>query len=263
MWALGDYPRIAREIHGGLGPELVAACGIRPGQRVLDVGTGSGPAAIAATRAGAQVVAVDLAPELLEAGRREAAAHGVDVVEWMEADAEALPFADSEFDVVLSCLGAMFAPHHQQVAAEMLRVCRPGGTVGMINWSAQGAAADFFVVFAPYTRPMPPGALPSVHWGEGAYVRELFGGRVSAFHATVRTLRIDLFATPEEFCAYHKAYFGPAVAAFAHIEHDPACVAALDRELLAYARRANRNGSGEPARYDYDYLVAVARTHKQ
>ena len=130
VWALGDYPRLAREVLAGLGPALVEACRVEPGQRVLDVAAGTGVAAIPAARAGATVVACDITPELLAAGRVEAARAAVPV-QWREADAQALPFADDEFDVVMSSIGAMFAPDHQQVADELLRVCRPGGVIGM------------------------------------------------------------------------------------------------------------------------------------
>ena len=137
MWALGDYHKFAKATVWGLGPVLVKACGISPGHRVLDVATGSGNTAIRAAQAGARVVATDLTPENFEAGRREARDQGVEL-EWMEADAEALPFGDDEFDVVTSSLGAMFAPRHQAVADQLLRVCRPGGTIGMLNFTPEG-----------------------------------------------------------------------------------------------------------------------------
>src|ERR1700754_5024864 len=130
MWALGDYHEFARRALWWFGQELVEACGIGPGQQVLDVAAGTGNVAIRAAQAGADVVASDLTPENFDAGRREAAAHG-GRIEWVEADAEALPFADASFDVVTSAFGAVFAPHHQVVADELLRVCRPGGTIGI------------------------------------------------------------------------------------------------------------------------------------
>ena len=139
MWALGDYHTFAKQTVWELGPVLVAACGISAGQRVLDVAAGTGNVAIRAAEAGAQVVASDLTPENFEAGRREASAREVEL-EWVEADAEALPFVDGEFDVVTSSFGAMFAPDHQKVADELLRVCRPGGTIGMINFTPEGLA---------------------------------------------------------------------------------------------------------------------------
>jgi 2-polyprenyl-3-methyl-5-hydroxy-6-metoxy-1,4-benzoquinol methylase len=163
-WALGDYHRFARETVWGLGPVLVEACGISTGQRVLDVAAGTGNTAIRAAEAGAQVVASDLTPENVQAGRREATAHGVEL-EWVEADAERLPFDDREFDVVTSSFGAMFAPNHQAVADELVRVCRPGGTIGMLNFTPEGLAADFFGVLAPYAPGPPPGGLPPLMWG--------------------------------------------------------------------------------------------------
>src|SRR5687768_3795942 len=136
MWALGDYQRFAAATVWPLGPVLVDACGISAGQRVLDVAAGTGNVAIRAAKAGAMVVASDLTPENFGAGRRAAAAEGVEL-EWREADAEALPFDDGEFDVVTSCFGAMFAPDHHAAANELLRVCRPGGTIGMMNFTPE------------------------------------------------------------------------------------------------------------------------------
>ena len=149
VWALGDYHRFAKATIWQLGEMLVGACGITAGQRVLDVAAGTGNTAIRAAEAGAEVVAADLTPENFAAGRREAAARGVEL-EWVEADAEALPFADGEFDVVTSSFGAIFAPDHQKVADEMLRVCRPGGTIGMLNFTPEGLISGFFAALAPY-----------------------------------------------------------------------------------------------------------------
>ena len=125
MWAMGDYPAVATEVIAELGPRLVAAAGIGPGDRVLDVGAGSGNVAIPAALAGADVVASDLTPDLLETGRQHAEKVGA-TLRWEEGDAEHLPYADGEFDVVTSCVGVMFAPHHQQSADELVRVLRPG-----------------------------------------------------------------------------------------------------------------------------------------
>ena len=137
MWALGDYPAVVDDLVGVLGPILVEAAGVRAGDRVLDVGSGSGNAAIPAALAGAQVIASDLTPELFERGRQAAEQRGA-TLEWREADAENLPFGDAEFDVVLSCVGVMFAPHHQASADELVRVCRPGGTIGLLSWTPRG-----------------------------------------------------------------------------------------------------------------------------
>jgi len=157
-WALGDYHTFATELVWDVGPVLVDACGIGPGQRVLDVAAGTGNVAIRAAEAGASVVASDLTPENFAAGRREAKARGAEV-EWVEADAEDLPFGDAEFDAVTSSFGAMFAPDHQRVADELVRACRPGGTIGMANFTPEGLAGEFFGLFAEYAPPPPPGAL--------------------------------------------------------------------------------------------------------
>jgi ubiquinone/menaquinone biosynthesis C-methylase UbiE len=149
MWASGDYPRVATELIADLGPVIVSAAGIHAGQRVLDAAAGAGNAAIPAALTGAEVVACDLTPELLAAGERRARELGLDV-ESVEADVEALPFPDADFDVVVSVVGAMFAPHHQQTADELLRVCRPGGTIAMINWTPEGLVGELFRTMAPY-----------------------------------------------------------------------------------------------------------------
>ncbi len=176
-------PQVALETVWGLGPVLVEACGISTGQQVLDVAAGTGNTAIRAAETGAEVVASDLTPENFEAGRREAKAHGVEL-EWVEADAEELLFGDSEFDVVTSSFGAMFAPNHQAVADELVRVCRPGGTIGMLNFTPEGLAAGFFGALAPYAPPPPPGAASPLMWGSEVHVRELFGERVKSLKMT-------------------------------------------------------------------------------
>ena len=190
LWASGDYPSVAAELIPTLGPTLVEACAVRAGQRVLDVGAGSGNAAIPAAATGADVTASDLTPELFIAGRRIAAQRGVEPA-WVEGDAEALPFADESFDVVLSCVGAMFAPHHQAVADELVRVVRPGGTIGMINWTPEGFIGQLFKTMAPYAPPPPPGATPPPRWGDEQHVRDLFGDRVTDLEMRRQTIVMD------------------------------------------------------------------------
>ena len=258
MWALGDYPKTVKDVIHELGPRLVAACGIAAGERVLDVAAGAGNAAIPAAQAGAQVVASDLTPELLHAGRREASARGIEL-EWVEADAEALPFADGEFDAVISCIGAMFAPDHRATADELVRVCRPAGKIAMINWTPEGAIGDFFKVFAPYVPPPPPDAVPPVAWGREDHVTELFGDRVEFLELRREKLSIDHFARPVDLREYYKANFGPAIAAYANVAGEPARVAALDRDFADFASRWNRGEPGAPAAYEFEYLLVVAR----
>src|SRR5215218_4135128 len=143
MWAMGDYPAVVTDLIHPLGPAIVAATGVSAGDRVLDVAAGTGNAAIPAARAGATVVASDLTPELLQIGREKATAEGLRI-EWRQADAEALPFIDDEFDAVLSVVGVMFAPHHQASADELVRVTRPGGTIGLISWTPEGFIGQMF-----------------------------------------------------------------------------------------------------------------------
>ena len=257
MWALGDYPSIAAEVIPELGPVLVDACGVGPGQRVLDVAAGTGNAAVAAARAGAEVVAADLTPELFDAGRRHAAEHGVEV-QWREADAEALPFADAEFDTVLSCVGVMFAPNHRATAAELVRVCRPGGTIGLVSWTPQGFVGQMFAAMKPFAAPAPPGAQPPPLWGEEAHVTDLLGEAVTDVEAVRRRLVVDLFASPEAFRDYFKARYGPTVAAYRGIAEDPVAVSALDEALAELARRHAVPAAGG-IHLEWEYLLVTAR----
>jgi ubiquinone/menaquinone biosynthesis C-methylase UbiE len=256
-WALGDYHRFAKQTVWELGEVLVRACGISTGQRVLDVAAGTGNTAIRAAEAGAEVVASDLTPENFEAGRREAEAHGVEL-EWVEADAEALPFAGGEFDVVTSSFGAIFAPNHRAVADEMLRVCRPGGTIGMLNFTPEGLISDFFGALAPYMPPPPPGALPPALWGSEEHVRELFGDRVESPELTRRHY-VESADNPGDYRELFKQTFGPVVGLYASLAEEPEPAAALDRGFLEFATRANSGPPEGPAEYRYEYLLVIVR----
>jgi SAM-dependent methyltransferase len=263
MWALGDYPAVAAEIVPGLGRTLVEASGVRAGDRVLDVATGTGNAAIPAALAGASVVACDLTPELLDAGRLEAAQQRADV-DWHEADAEALPFSDGAFDVVLSCLGVMFAPHHQRSADELIRVCRPGGTIGLLNWTPQGFVGQMFAALRPYAPTPPPGAQPPPRWGDEDYARSLLGDRVTGLAARRQAVAVDRFDRPEAFRDYFKANYGPMVAIYRGIAADPERVAGLDQDLVDLAERhaTGADGGGRGGhRMEWEYLLLTARKH--
>jgi ubiquinone/menaquinone biosynthesis C-methylase UbiE len=256
MWALGDYHRFARELVWEVGPVLVDACAIRPGDRVLDVAAGTGNVAIRAAERGADVVASDLTPENFAAGRREAAARGVEL-EWVEADAEALPFADDTFDAVTSCFGAMFAPDHQTVAKELLRVCRPGGTIGLASFAPRGTAASFFGIVARHAPPPPADALPPLLWGDEDHVRALFGDRVASLELARRTY-VERAATTTAYRQLFEETFGPLIALRAALADDPDRAAALDRDFAEFTERANEGTSGGPAEYVYEYLLVVA-----
>jgi SAM-dependent methyltransferase len=256
MWAWGDYPAVATEIIPELGPTLVEAAAVRRGQRVLDVAAGSGNAAIPAALTGATVVASDLTPELLETGSLHAQALGAHL-EWRQADAEALPFANDEFDTVLSCVGVMFAPHHQASADELVRVCRPGGTIALLSWTPEGFIGQMFATMKPYAAAPPPGAQPPPLWGNPDHVRDLLGGRVTGVVTRRETLRVDAYGSPEAFRDYFKACYGPTIAVYKGIADDPDRVAALDRELADLARRHDY-GTGTTL-MDWEYLLFTAR----
>jgi ubiquinone/menaquinone biosynthesis C-methylase UbiE len=261
MWALGDYNRFATELDSQLGRDLVEACGIDAGQRVLDVAAGSGNVAIRAAEAGAEVVASDITLENMKAGEREASERGVEL-EWVEGDAQALPFGDAEFDVVTSSAGAMFAPDQQAVADELLRVCRPDGTIGMANFTPDGLAADFFGVLAPYLPPPPPDAPSPLLWGDEAHVRELFGDRVSSLKANERELVETVPGPPVEYGEFYRQTFGPVIAAFASVENDPERSATLEREFFDFVERANAGPSDGPTELRFEYLLVLARKRR-
>lgn len=256
MWALGNYAAVAHDVIASLGPLLVDATGIESGQRVLDVAAGTGNVAVPAARTGASVVAGDLTPELLETGRQDAARLGLDI-EWREADAENLPFDDASFDAVLSCVGVMFAPHHQAAADELVRVCRPGGTIGLISWTPSGFIGQMFAVMKPYAPPPPPGAQPPPLWGDETHVRELLGDRVRDIRTSVQSLRVTAFATPEAFRDFFKRNYGPTIAVYRAIADDQEKVEALDRDLVEHAVRfglTEQSGVTE-----WEYLLLTAR----
>jgi ubiquinone/menaquinone biosynthesis C-methylase UbiE len=257
MWALGDYPAVATEVIAETGPTLVAACAVGPDDRVLDVAAGSGNAALPAARAGAEVVASDLTPELLARGRELAEAEGLEL-EWQEADAENLPHPDAAFDVVLSCVGVMFAPHHQQAADELVRVCRPGGRIGLLSWTPEGFIGQLFATMKAYVPPPPPGASPPPLWGREDHVATLLGDRVEGLHAERRRLRVDRFARPEDFREFFKHAYGPTVAAYRNVAADPQRVAALDADLAALAQRHDTGSPGATV-MEWEYLLVTAR----
>ena len=255
LWALGDYPAVAREVIPALGSRIVEACRIGPGDRVLDVAAGSGNVAIPAALTGASVVASDLTPELFDTGRRQAAEGGAQLT-WEVGDAEALPYDDGSFDVVTSCVGVMFAPHHQPAADELVRVCRPGGRIGLVAWTPQGFIGEMFKVMKPYAAPPPPGAQPPPLWGEEGHVRELIGDRVVGLTATRELLPVDRFADGAEFRDYFKASYGPTIATYARIADDAAAVAALDAALADLGERAL--AERDDGVMDWEYLLVTA-----
>jgi SAM-dependent methyltransferase len=255
MWASGDYPSMVETFLLPLGPRLVEACGIGPGMRVLDVAAGTGNASLPAAERGATVTASDLTPELLEAGRRRAEAAGLEL-EWVEADAENLPFEDGSFDVVMSAIGAMFAPHHQDVADELVRVCRPGGTIGLLSWTPEGMIGQLFKTMGPFAPPPPPGAQPPPLWGGEEHLRRLFGDRVELRSVERDVLEVTAFERPEDYATHFKERYGPTIAAQKNASKDgreEELAEALDR----FAGEWNI-GTAERARFEQEYLLTVA-----
>ena len=254
MWASGDYPSMVETFLLPLGPRLVEACAIEPGMRVLDVAAGTGNASLPAAEVGAQVVASDLTPELLEAGRRRAEAAGL-TLEWIEADAEQLPFDDESFDVVMSSIGAIFAPHHQAVADELVRVCRPGGTIGLLSWTPEGMIGALFRTMGPFAPAPPPGAQPPPLWGSEEHLRELFGDRVVFRTLEREMLEITAFPHPHDYATHFKERYGPTITALANARRNGR-EAELHQALDDFCDEWNR-GTPERARFEKEYLVAV------
>ncbi len=256
MWASGDYPSMVDTWLTPLGPRLVEASGVGAGDRVLDVAAGTGNAAIPAAQRGARVTESDLTPELFEAGRARARAAGVEL-DWVEADAERLPFEDASFDVVLSCIGVMFAPHHQQAADELVRVCRPGGTIGLLSWTPEGMIGSLFRTMGPFAPPPPPGAQPPPLWGGEEHLRGLLGDRVALSAVRRDVLETTAFARPADFGEHFKTRYGPALVTRANAAKDGR-QAELDEALDAFAERWDR-GTPDRARFELEYLLAVGR----
>jgi SAM-dependent methyltransferase len=254
MWASGDYPDMVETFLLPLGPRLVEACGIGAGVLVLDVAAGTGNASLPAVKAGAQVTASDLTPELLEAGRIRAESEGL-ALEWVRADAEHLPFEDESFDVVISSIGAMFAPHHQDVADELIRVCRPGGKVGLLSWTPEGLVGALFRTMGPFAPAPPPGAQPPPLWGSEQHIAELFGERVDFGLLKRDVLEVTAFVHPRDFGEHFKARYGPTIAARANAARTGR-EAELDGALDELCDELNL-GSADNARFEMEYLLAV------
>ena len=254
MWASGDYPSMVETWLLPLGPRLAGACRLGPGTKVLDVAAGTGNASLQAARTGAHVTASDLTPELLDAGRARAAAAGLEL-DWVEADAEHLPFEDESFDVVMSAIGVMFAPHHQIAADELVRVCRPGGTIGLLSWTPQSMIGGLFRTIGPFAPPPPPGAQPPPLWGSEAHLSDLLGDRVELTTLQRDVLDVTAFDRAGEFAEHFKQRYGPTIAAQANARSNGR-EAELEAELDGFFDESNR-GTASLARFELEYLLAA------
>jgi SAM-dependent methyltransferase len=250
-WASGDYSAVGTRLLP-TAELLCEAVDLRAGERVLDVACGNGNAALAAARRFCQVTGIDYVPALLERARRRADAEGLEVT-FQEADAEDLPFADGSFDAVLSTCGAMFAPDQERTAGELLRVCRPGGRVGMVNWTPDSYVAELFRAIGRHLPP-PPGVRPPVEWGSEERLRELFGPEV-AISAPRRSF-LWRFPSPEHQAEFFATFYGPTNRALAALGSDRA--AALKAEMVETVRRFNVSDD-DTLVLRMDYLEAVIR----
>ena len=210
MWAAGDYATLSTHIKD-VGERVVGRVGVEPEMRVLDVACGTGNAALPAARAGARVTALDLVPELLDAGRAHAEPLGLDV-EWVEGDVEQLPFADDSYDRVFSTFGHMFAPRHQRTADEMARVCRPDGVIAICCWTPEGSVGDVLRASGSYMPPPPDFASPPILWGTEGHVREMFASTASGFEFERHSATIE-WESIEGFGDFFIDRFGPLVTA--------------------------------------------------
>lgn len=251
-WAAGDFGRIGSLVV--LPPELLCeAVDVHPGERVLDVAAGNGAASLAAARRWAEVTALDFVDHLLESARTAAEVHGLEL-RTQVGDAQELPFADDSFDVVLSTYGAMFAPDQQRVADELVRVCRPGGRIGMTNWTPDSMLGDIFRTIGAHVPP-PPGLRPATQWGTEDRLRELFGDRIGSLRVRIRQFTFR-FRSPDHMLDYYRTWFGPTKVAFGNLDADGRTRLAAD--LLAVYRKHNRATDGTVAApSDYAEVVAT------
>ena len=235
-WSSGDYAVIGTTLQI-VGEELCEALDLRAGQKVLDVAAGNGNVSLAAARRWCEVVASDYVPALLERARERAAAERLDI-EFREADAEALPFADASFDAVVSTFGVMFTPDQERAAAELLRVCRPGGRIGLANWTPEGFIGQVFKTIGRHVAP-PPGARSPALWGSRERIAELFGPHAASVKSAQRHF-VFRYRSPEHWLEVFQTWYGPVLKAFAALE--PAQRAALRDDLLALIGRFSRSG---------------------
>jgi ubiquinone/menaquinone biosynthesis C-methylase UbiE len=237
-WSSGDYAVVGTTLQI-VGEELCEALDLHSGQKVLDVAAGNGNATLAAARRWCDVVSTDYVPKLLELGQRRATAEGLSI-EFKAADAEALPFADSSFDAVLSTFGVMFSANHDKAAAEMLRVCKPGGKIGMANWTPEGFIGQLFKVIGKHVAPAPGAKSPAL-WGTGARLEEMFAASATSMVAKPRHFSFR-YLSPEHFLETFKTFYGPMLKAFAALDADNQ--KRLRYDILALIERFNRATDG-------------------
>jgi SAM-dependent methyltransferase len=237
-WSEGDFAMVANLVYP-VAEYLADALEILPDERVLDVACGSGNGAIAAARrTWGNTVGSDFVPALLERGRERAAAERVEI-EFVEADVQELPFEDASFDVTISIFGAMFAPDQERTATELLRVTKPGGRIGMANWTPDGGVAQMFLMIVKHTGGPPPGLMPPVLWGVEERLRELFGDGITDLRLEKRVSR-QAFRSPDHYLDFFRTYFGPVKTAYEKV--GPEGEAALSADLRGFLEESNTAG---------------------
>ncbi|MGE0127285.1 MAG: class I SAM-dependent methyltransferase [Blastocatellales bacterium] len=251
-WGSGDFDKIARTYEPGA-VTFIERLALAPGASVLDVACGSGNLSLPAARAGANVTGLDISPNLIETASRRALAEGLKI-KFDEGDAEQLPYADASFDVVVTMFGAMFAPRPESVAAELLRVCRPGGRIAMANWTPAGFIGQMFKITAAR---VPPPNIPSpLLWGDEATVRERFRSAAAKLELTRRMISFRLPMTPEQTVDYFRAWYGPTLRAFAALDEDGQ--AGLRRDLTTLWSEHNR-AMGGTTHVQAEYLEVIVK----
>jgi SAM-dependent methyltransferase len=255
IWAAGDYASVAEVIDEAPPRDLLARADVKPDHEVLDVAAGTGNIAIRTAAAGARTIGLDLTPELFETARRRAEQHGV-TVEWIEGDAEDLPFEDDRFDRVLSAFGVQFAPRHDVVARELARVCRPGGRIGLVSWTPEGQVGELFKIMGRYLPPLPDYASPPPLWGSEEHVLRLFADTPVEFEFA-RGVNPWRFDSAEHYVAFMETHYGPTLKARERLSAEGRWEDCRG-EILAMAERRNEAADGSLL-MNAEYLIAIGR----
>jgi len=258
IWASGDYATVANLTDSTQPDHLLRLVSIEPGQRILDVATGSGNVALRAAKAGAEVIGLDLTPALLDKAQQRADDWGVQV-DWQVGDAEALPYDNDTFDRVLSALGVIFAPRHTVAAHELVRVCKPGGVVGLVNWTPAGQVGQLLQIMSHYLPAPPSFASPPVAWGDESHVRELFApyGIDPDFHHGASPIQ---FPSAEGYVSFMETNYGPTISARARLLAEGQWESCRS-EIIDLMKRLNIATDGT-MHVDAEYLVVIATKNR-
>ena len=251
-WMAGDFGKIAKSYEPGAA-EFIERLDIQPSEHVLDVACGTGNLAIPAARSGAQVTGIDIAPNLVEQAQTWAHSEGL-AIRFEEGNAEQMPYADASFDLVVTMFGAMFAPRPDDVATELVRVCRSGGRIVMANWTPDGFIGQMFKIMGKHVPPA-PGVPSPLQWGNEALVKERLGDQIADLKCTPRTITFHFPFSPTATVEYFRTYYGPTLRAFATLSPDAQEALRNDLEQLWTQHNRSQNGVTQ---VDSTYLEVVA-----